>query len=575
MKDSRLLPVLLFGLFVVGCSSSPSPAPSETTSFSSELESAFSSASDEERTGTSQESPFSSSSSSAAEPATVLSVTDGDLDAENKKIFILVKPGTNSLSMAGMVSVSEGSRWKLFRGETEIPTKVAAGQNGSLADGHNTFYILVSSADAMIENVYELDVYRSFYITVTYFHNNFSIGSDKAPTGYEWILGDRVIDGYDFDHWEYDGKIVDKIIPWSDVYVKAVAHISHYSLVVVSEDKTRGSVEIISGSGYAYEEITVCATPRDDYVFWFWHDGSTFVSMQTTFTFTMPARDYSLTARFVPKSEMWRYPTLADDGKSILYGLYPNTLVTDDSLISTLNSLDDMVYTFGWGRGDCRLYDGDYYELVHGNPVRNWITFRNGQPYEQGNDYWFKFEPIRWRLLSFEDGVFFLTSENIMDNRRFDTSANNYKDSEIRKWLNEAFARYAFLRCDSFIETTEVDNSAATTGTPTNPYACETTNDKVFLLSDAEVRNANYGFVHNSDRACEATDYAIAKGLYLQPNYTCSSWWTRSPYYKDSNQAGCVYDSGNISTPKYGMTIYGRDGYSFTGVRPAMRISLD
>lgn len=82
-------------------------------------------------------------------------------------------------------------------------------------------------------------------------------------------------------------------------------------------------------------------------------------------------------------------------------------------------------------------------------------------------------------------------SEKFLDLVEYDDNSNNYKNSSIRKWLNGGFLNKAFSD-DSLIATTEVNNSTASTCQNTNPYVCENTNDKIFLLSRQDMLNEDY-----------------------------------------------------------------------------------
>ena len=91
------------------------------------------------------------------------------------------------------------------------------------------------------------------------------------------------------------------------------------------------------------------------------------------------------------------------------------------------------------------------------------------------------------------------------------TAANNYKYSKIRAWLNATFYETAFSELQrEIILTTTVDNSVYSTGYDTNPYVCEDTEDKIFLLSYREVTNSEYGFSSSSDREMQTSDYSRA-----------------------------------------------------------------
>ena len=347
------------------------------------------------------------------------------------------------------------------------------------------------------------------------------------------------------------------------------------ALDVMSSDETKGTVSITQGKGYTGEQITLKAAPASGCVFKGWYEGEERVSKDRQYTFTMPNHNRSLKALFWTTEEnRGMVPVLSEDGKTLTYGLYPKKVVSDPSLIAELNALK-APESSGW-----YLLDNDYYFKDTTNP--NWSNppFWDGTPCESGAEYWFTVEPISWKILSAENGDFFLLSEQILDIQRFneyyagtDSSGNyasNYAASEIRAWLNKDFLAKAFYYNSSIIKTTEVDNSKESTGDVGNPYACQTTSDKVFLLSFVEATNADYGFGSNADRICSVTDYAIAKGAFVHEKYNSGDWWLRSP--SPTSDIGA-----HVSTPYGDGALNG--GYSTNfpsvGARPALHISLD
>ena len=120
-----------------------------------------------------------------------------------------------------------------------------------------------------------------------------------------------------------------------------------------------------------------------------------------------------------------------------------------------------------------------------------------------------------------------------------------------------------------------VDNSAASTGYSSNPYACEDTRDKIFLLSFKEVTNSAYGFASSGStddtaRRMTVSDYARATGAYMSTSssyYGNGYWWLRSPNYYSANGArGVRYDglAGNYNVFN-----------DYYGVVPALQIRLN
>ncbi len=139
----------------------------------------------------------------------------------------------------------------------------------------------------------------------------------------------------------------------------------------------------------------------------------------------------------------------------------------------------------------------------------------------------------------------------------------NY-DEEIdcAEFKNKGFLNTAFTSLlREQIAVTEVDNSIGSTvshiadddmPSPDLKYICPNTYDKVFLLSEWEVTNPDYGFERakngigpfdddpkTSIRALRPTAFACANGLDLNRSNLASYWLLRSPVGKgDSNDWG-------------------------------------
>ena len=92
------------------------------------------------------------------------------------------------------------------------------------------------------------------------------------------------------------------------VYVKAIDNAGNETIdseEITANDYTLnvatssgGTVSGDSGKKFENESCTVNATPNTGYYFLGWYEGATVVSTSATYTFKMPAKDYSLVARF-------------------------------------------------------------------------------------------------------------------------------------------------------------------------------------------------------------------------------------------------------------------------------------
>ena len=222
-------------------------------------------------------------------------------------------------------------------------------------------------------------------------------------------------------------------------------------------------------------------------------------------------------------------------------GEYPQDKVTNETLITALNDITD---TDNQG----------YYEY-------------QGERYAKKLGNYYKVSPIKWRYLSQLNGKPMLLSEYLLDQHSWNITThqdgiffNNYKYSDIRKWLNDDFIDKAFTD-DSLIATTKVDNSANSTGQVINPSASEMTSDKVFLISNAEVMTyANGLSENNANRLANFTEYANGTA-------EIGEWWLRSPSESNTTLAYFVNNKGSIS-------IYWGIQESRLGIRPALTLNI-
>ncbi len=296
-----------------------------------------------------------------------------------------------------------------------------------------------------------------------------------------------------------------------------------------------------------------------------------------------------------------------NDGKYILFGMYPQTEVTDDAIRITLNTLAGALPTSGnsqsWTsygyyiNGSVSNYmwyidiehEGETYRGVYFTSYRPYDTigsstdetFQYGNGYITSNVYWFKYEPIKWRILTEGSGKALILCEMLIDSQEYYNSrslstidgntvySNNYEHSNIRAWLNDNFYNTAFNDLQKqIVQLTTVNNSASTTGNPSNPYVCNNTDDYIFLLSYTEVRNETFGFHITNTGYCaawrkEITDYALCQG---GRDYC---WWLlRSP-----SPAGNGYYVHHVTKPGYNdYTTYSTA--TWLGICPALWIEL-
>ena len=210
-----------------------------------------------------------------ARTANILSVEGATIDGT--EIFLLVDSTTTNVSLAEKVVCSEGCAWRLYydqMGQTEIPTKIAAGMNGELSNGENVFYIVVNSLDGTMTSVYKLTVYRNYAVAVEYYHQNQLIHTETAYTGNEFsITYIPDIQGFTFHHWnDVDGTPCDRITPWDTVRLFADATANTYE---ITYNANNGSLNETGSTVTFGEHFSFPIPTRTGYTFEGWYYGST------------------------------------------------------------------------------------------------------------------------------------------------------------------------------------------------------------------------------------------------------------------------------------------------------------
>ena len=230
------------------------------------------------------------------------------------------------------------------------------------------------------------------------------------------------------------------------------------------------------------------------------------------------------------------------DGDTIYFGSYPQTRVTDSSFINKslspfISGTPSVSNPRGWTsygyydngvESDYMWYmdvevNGERYRAVYFStyrpdycmyPSSKDNSWQDDNYYYQKSTYWFKYEPIAWTVAKEENGYAYLLCKMIIDAQQFSydgAQSNNYEESTIRAWLNDTFYDTVFSELEkSIIQTTLVDNSAKSTGYSSNSYACNDTEDKVYLMSYLEGNTYFDKYDEILDK--ESTDYAKCQG---------------------------------------------------------------
>lgn len=295
------------------------------------------------------------------------------------------------------------------------------------------------------------------------------------------------------------------------------------------------------------------------------------------------------------------------DGDNIYFGYWPQTLERDETVIAKLNEIAgtpplprDKENPYNWESHEGTtymwqkivIYNGTKYLGVQMNDYRaSGVYSLRSYIMENGyftlEVYWFKYEPIKWRILTTSGNSAYIMSDIALDsfsiqpNRKGEirdglyadynnstgvpdgTYANNWEYCFLRRWLNETFYNAVFNDLQKeIIQTTHLDNTARSSNpndypkyygygenAGKNKFAdqCKDTYDKIFLLSLRDITTTAYGFkkdvrAEDPARNLQATDFAKLHGAPMNTNdKKYVTWYTRSPSPANGNQGYATF----------------------------------
>lgn len=244
-------------------------------------------------------------------------------------------------------------------------------------------------------------------------------------------------------------------------------------------------------------------------------------------------------------------------------------------------------------------------DAVYVNPIED-----NEYFYQWADDtsyHYFKYEPIKWRVLEVSENDVFLLSDIALDNRQYNTTQEGitWEKSTIRSWLNSYSSEFNNDRIDytenGFINSAFTDeeknaiydsNIINDDNEKNGTDGGNNTTDKIFLLSEKDCfgENANKkGFISDIDirdeaKWCKRSTYAFAQGILTETGSSDLfkeyknnvSWLLRSPgmgeayaqfiqWFGSGAQDGACADDADGVRPALHLNISDSGTYSYAG----------
>ena len=433
-----------------------------------------------------------------------------------------------------------------------------------------------------------------------------------TKVGEEVTITATTNDGYTFIGW-YDGDtLVGVDLEYTFVMsAESKTYTAKWILCPVTIEKNieeAGTVSGVEGTTKVGEEVTITSTTNAGYTWVGWYDGDSKVSEELTYTFIMSTEIKTYTAKFekctehtpddncvctkcgavdiIAVGKALKSKAYIRHNNDIYFGSYPQTKVTDNNITATLNNMAGTLptssnsanwtayyyYTDGSQRDFMwyidKEYNGEKYRGVYFTEYRPHNRGYSGARYSYQDDngyytgviYWFKYEPIKWSILSEENGKVLLLADIALDSQQYNIDnyngyktkngrkvyANDYVESDIRRFINYSFYNRAFNDLQkALIKTFEIQ------------FTGIKINDNVFLLERSDIRQY---FDENALRQKKSTDYAKSQGCWTSTDSSYKgncSWWLRTanlyPGTSNTITVGGIYSTYDVNNTTYGV----------------------
>ncbi|MDR0312808.1 MAG: toll/interleukin-1 receptor domain-containing protein [Treponema sp.] len=188
----------------------------------------------------------------------------------------------------------------------------------------------------------------------------------------------------------------------------------------------------------------------------------------------------------------------------LYFGQYPAKVINKE------NTLNKIKLVFKKNELGYIASEGNFYAKFVSKPFGKNYTFNNQDLVEDNHLYFFEVEPVKWRVVDFDDESILLLSEYLLEPIKFDEEKGGFEGSYLKNYLNNNLLNSMFSRQEKEFLIPFEDNLY------------------IDIQKVDDCYDANYGYSkEDSTRETLATDWAIAKGAYIDKNG--NGWhWTKS-----------------------------------------------
>ena len=240
--------------------------------------------------------------------AMIKSIQNGMVDGLT--VSLEIDNTVEDVDLSGMITTSKDCSWQLYTSRTAtsadaIVTKIIVPKNGN-----NTYYIVVTSADGKTSRTYTLNVWKNYYVTLSFYANGTLYTSEQVLTHTTYGSGPSCsVVGYTFNGWGCDGYYVTESKSFN-------ANLT--PLTYTAKFDSNGGSTVSDKTATFNKDLSLPTPYRTGYTFLGWYINGNLYNDSIKYTYT---NDVTFTARWQINS-------------------YNVKIVSDDETCGTVNSFD-------------------------------------------------------------------------------------------------------------------------------------------------------------------------------------------------------------------------------------------
>lgn len=322
---------------------------------------------------------------------------------------------------------------------------------------------------------------------------------------------------YGYDFGGYDQAI--EMMPSHDVTIKAIWIPKSYDLVFDSENLDYLEFDTLHVTFGEYYRLPNASIDDHNVIFLGWYINNVKIE-GSRWNLEISGQDFTVKSK-------WQIGYVENGENYINLGMYPQTHISDASLIAELEALTET--------NELGYYelDGISYAKINATPVTTDLHYSDGSSLKEGVE-WFRVDPIRWRVIKNGYFKYILMLDKLLDISAYTFDKLNYSESYLRYYLNTTFYETVFSDSErnrivpSRTTATEIIYTQKENGLGVNVVTGPVV-DYIYILPNLafEDRYLNY----------QLTDYAIARGASISGyvkdgiEYKFGKIWLREQVY--------------------------------------------